>query len=173
MADIIHDIILEITNFYQLYDNSLFLNKEITDNLTSNFDNNYLNNNITTINNITNNIIHNYNELDKSIKKDNLSLNIQICILLNKYVVYIYTTIKIFTDIKNKQPRTTRNSLISAKRSKINISSIYISFTFDVYIKKIIQKFNFEILNIPIENSEYILDLNNFRNEDIQMIDQQ
>lgn len=173
MADIIPNIMADITRFYELYDNSLFLNKDIIDNLTSNFDYNYLNTNITAINNITNSIIHNYNELDKSIKKDNLSLNIEICILLNKYVVYIYTTIKIFTDIKNKQPRTTRNSLRSTKRSKIDISSVYISFTFDVYINNIIQKFNFEILNIPIKNKEYILDLNNFRNEDIQMIDQQ
>jgi hypothetical protein len=111
---ILDDITSNFNPFY--LENALFLNKEKIKALKNNFDDNYLNTKITEIYNIVMPILSSYQLLHK---KNNL--NLHICLLLNKYVFFIYATYTIFYDIKT-------NKITS--------------------IKNIVRKYNYEILNI-------------------------
>jgi hypothetical protein len=177
MDHILRNIIENIRLFYDKYDKSLFLNKSEIDNLTLNFDDNYLINSFIIITTIINELLLLYNSITIEEKKQNLSLNMHICLLLNKYLIYIYTTIKIFNDIKffisTKDTKDTKSSTSQQPSKKQRtINNIYNN-RFDEYIKKIIQQFNKDILNIKIDDKNeysYLLDIDTFINDDINKI---
>jgi len=177
MEHILRNIIENIRLFYDKYDKSLFLNKSEINNLTSKFDDDYLINSFIIIDKIINDILLLYNSITIEEKKQNLSLNMHICLLLNKYLIYIYTTIKIFNDIKffisTKTTKDTKSSTSQQPSKKQRtINNIYNN-RFDEYIKKIIQQFNKDIFNITIDDDNeysYLLDIDTFNNDDINKI---
>jgi hypothetical protein len=135
------------TKFIPFYFNeSFFLNKDKLNYFLNNFDNKYLNTIITEIYDIVMPIIYSYDSLDDETKKNNLNLNIQICLLLNKYIFFIYATYIIFNDIKSRK-------LSLYKKS------------FKFYIKSITKDFNYTILNIKKSSKEipskYLLSFSN------------
>jgi len=163
---IINDILIKFIPFY--LEEALYLNEPKMKLLVSNYHDNYLITKITQINQIVMPIVSSYQELDEETKKNNLSLNINICILLNKYLFFIYATYKICNDIKTKTEK--KLSRQSSKRMKREITLYRTSFK--EYIREIIKNFNYDIFNIPISDSElsYYLDLNNFNYKYIRKI---
>lgn len=161
----INTIISHISDkFIPFYLNeALYFNEHKIKLLLLNFDDTYLENIIIKINQIISPIISLYNELDEETKKNNLSLNIYICILLNKYLFFIYATYTIFNDIKLKNQCLIQKK--SSKKQKIDISLYETSFR--EYIRNIIKKFNYDILNINISNNEksYFFNLDEFNNK--------
>lgn len=152
---IIEKIINDInTIFIPFYSNeALYLNEDKIDNLIKKFDNNYLNSKINDIHTIVMSIYSSYQKIDEETKKNNLSLNINICVLLNKYLFFIYATFIIFNDIKSKQ----------------QIQIFLYKTSFKNYITNILKKFNYDIFNIS-EKKSYYYHLDDFKNKYIEKI---
>ena len=158
-----------INQFYDMYNNSLFLNEDKYKKLFSNKSPNYNKYKdhieyIMVMEDIVNLILEKYDIIPD--KTNNLSLNIQICLLLNRYLVVIFTTMCILYDTYNdnlttvsvKKRRTGKSSSLTISRPS-NIKD------YTIYIKNIIKKFNEEIF--LYENGYDTLNIDTFRNSDI------
>jgi hypothetical protein len=161
-----------INQFYDMYNNSLFLNENKYKELFSNKSPNYNKYNdhidyIMVMENIVNLILEKYDII--SDKTDNLSLNIQICLLLNRYLVVIFTTMCILDDIYYDQLTTVSfKKRRTGKSSSLTISkSSNTTRNFTKYIKNIIEKFNEDIFG---EKSSDTLNIDTFRNPDIKKL---
>jgi hypothetical protein len=160
-----------INQFYDMYNNSLFLNENKYKELFIINSPNYGKykdhiDYIIVMENIVNNILDKYDKIPD--KNDNLSLNIQICLLLNRYLVVIFTTMCILNDVYNdklttvsfKKRRTGKSSSLTiSKPSNTKINYI-------IYIKNIIENFNKDIFGEEGDT----LNIDKFRNPDIKKL---
>ena len=160
-----------INQFYDMYHKSLFLNEDKYKKLSSNTSSNYDKYNlhieyIIEMENIVNLILENYDIIHD--KTDNLSLNIQICLLLNRYLVVIFTTMCILDDIYyDKLTTVSFKKRRTGKSSSLTISKpSNTTRNFTKYIKNIIEKFNEDIFG---EKSD-TLNIDTFRNPDIKKL---